>query len=127
MRACRLALFVGLLLGASACAPTGASTAFLLENATDVPVQILVDGSWVGTYEAGTSRDVPAPGAPPHRVEVLSVSGARLLEWGYDANQATAGAVTSVDVPCGVVRLSVGRIELPALPPAEAVPTGPCP
>ena len=110
----------------SACAPTDAATEFVLENETDIPVQILVDGVWVGTYAAGTDRGVPAPGEPPHHVEVLTASGARLLEWGYDASQAPNGATTQVELPCGVIRLSVGRIELPPLGPTGEQP-GPCP
>lgn len=126
IRSSRFGLVVALAVGISACAPTGAATEFVLENATNVPVQVVVDGTWVGTYASGTNRAVPAPGEPPHRVEVLTASGERLVEWGYDAGEATSGATTRADLPCGVVRLSVGRIELPALTPTSEV-ASPCP
>lgn len=122
----RLGVIGGVAMLLSACLAQGAATEFVLENATNVPVQVVVNGGWVGTYAAGTNRAVPVPGEPPHRVEVLTASGARLVAWGYDTAQAAGGATTRVDVPCGVVRLSVGRIELPALTPTSE-DAGPCP
>ncbi len=123
----RLGLVVGGLVGAvlvGACA-SGPTTPLLLENLTDTPVAIHADGRWVGTYEPGASRSVPLPGEPPIAIEVISPSGAQLVEWGIGADGPTIGAVTSSEVPCGTIRLSVGPIELPSIEPLP--PTGPCP
>jgi hypothetical protein len=103
----------------------GPTTPMSLENFTDIAVAIHADGHWIGTYEAGANRSVPVPGEPPVAIEVLSPSGAVLAEWSFDATQAVEGGVSTSEVPCGVIRLSVGRIELPAIDPV--VGTTPCP
>jgi hypothetical protein len=109
----------------AACAPA-ASTEMQLENLTDVPVAVHVDGTWVGTYPADTSRSVPVPGPAPHLVEIFTGSGARLVEWGFGDADVAGGGVSTTEVPCGVIRLSVGRIELPAMD-ASAPRIGTCP
>jgi hypothetical protein len=98
----------------------------LLENHTDTPVAVNVGGHWVGTYPASTTSSVPIRGQPPVGIEIATPSGAVLVEWSFDARQAVGGAMSVSEVPCGVIRLSVGAAELPALgdlPP----PSGPCP
>lgn len=109
----------------AACAPA-ATTEMQLENLTDVPVAVHVDGAWVGTYPADTSRSVPVPGSAPHLVEIFTGSGARLVEWGFGDADVAGGGVSTTEVPCGVIRLSVGRVELPALAP-RTEPGAPCP
>jgi hypothetical protein len=106
------------------CLPAAGSE-MRLENATDVPVAIHVDGSWVGTYPPEANRTVPIPGTPPHRIELFTASGARLVDWGFDTAGAGGGATTTVDLPCGVIRLSVGPVDVPSLGPSTASP-GPC-
>lgn len=119
-------LVVASALIAGACtAITGPTTPMFLENLTDIPVAVHAEGAWIGTYEAGTRRSVPVPGEPPVGIELFSPSGAQLVEWAFDAIQADAGGVSTSEVPCGVIRLSVGRIELPAID--QPPPMGPCP
>jgi hypothetical protein len=120
----RLVVWLALASVSVACAP-GETTTVVLENSTDVPVAIHVDGSWVGTYPAATARDIQVAGQPPHTVEVFTPSGARLAAWTYTSELARDGGMSTSEVPCGIIRLSVGRIELPALGPVT--PTGPCP
>jgi hypothetical protein len=109
----------------AACVPA-ASTEMQLENLTDVPIAVHVDGTWVGTYPADTTRSVPVPGTAPHLVEIFTASGARLVEWGFSDADVSGGGVATTEVPCGVIRLSVGRLELPALAP-RVEPGAPCP
>ena len=108
----------------AACAGPGNETSMLLENLTDTPVAVHADGSWVGTYEAGAVRSVRVDGELPVGIEIVTPTGAVLVEWGIDPASPTGGAVSVSEVPCGVIRLSVGRVELPALDPAPA--TGAC-
>ncbi len=110
----------------AACSLAQPSTPMVLENLTDTPLAVHVDGDWVGTYPASTTSSVPIRGEPPVGIEVVTPSGAVLVEWAFDAQQAVGGAVSVSEVPCGVIRLSVGAVEPPALgdlPP----PSGPCP
>jgi hypothetical protein len=97
---------------------SGPTTAMTLENFTDTAVAVHADGLWVGTYEAGANSSVPVPGEPPVRIEIMSPSGAVLAQWAFDGRQAIEGGVSTTEVPCGVIRLSVGRIELPAMDPS---------
>jgi hypothetical protein len=116
---------VGVVTAAGCTSFSGPTTPMSLENFTDVPVAIHADGHWIGTYEAGANRSVPVPGEPPVGIELFSPSGAQLVEWSFDAVQAVEGGVSTTELPCGVIRLSVGRIELPAISPPP--PSGPCP
>lgn len=120
-----VAILTVALVGGGCLSPSGPTTTMTLENLTDTPVAVHADGRWIGTYEAGADRGVPVPGEPPVGIELFSPSGAQLVEWSFDATQAVEGGVSTSKVPCGVIRLSVGRIELPAI--SAAPPTGPCP
>jgi hypothetical protein len=96
-----------------------------LENLTDTALAIHVNGTWVGTYPAGAVRDVPVAAEMPAGIEVVTPSGAVLVEWSFDERAASSGDVSVSEVPCGTIRLSVGPAELPALDPPP--PLGPCP
>ena len=111
---------------AGCAALSGPSTPMSLENHTDTALAVHADGRWVGTYAAGARTSVPVPGEPPVGIEIRSPSGAVLVSWAFDARQAVEGGVATAEVPCGVIRLSVGRIELPAMDPSQPR-TGPCP
>lgn len=126
MRGAIRGAITALVLAAAGCTSlAGPTTPMSLENLTDVAVAIHADGAWIGTYEPGANRTVPVPGEPPVGIEVISPSGAVLAEWSFDATQAVEGGVSTTEVPCGVVRLSVGRIELPAIDPV--IGAAPCP
>lgn len=107
-----------------------------LDNQTDIPVGLYVNGDWVGTYPAGgsTTQALGGHGGAPYDVEVRSDSGAVLAEMAINEPQAASltggGMPIGVDqgVPCGVIRIVVGMPDPDVEPaPAEAVPPGACP
>lgn len=106
-----------------------------VENATDVDVAVYTDGTWVGTYAAGSAGDAALSGrGRPQTLEVRSPSGAVLLSMVVNDDQLAAAAAgrygnaSSVGLPCGVVTVLIGELGPDeALAPAEAVPAGPCP
>ena len=130
-----LVLGVTLLAG---CASSGASraTPIVLENRTDVPVGLYVNGGWAGTFPAGGTGDasVGGHGAPPYTVEVRSSSNAVLMTVTVDEAQAATidqpgrGIAEEVAVPCGILRVTIGSIGSGAAPaPAASVAPGECP
>lgn len=129
------ALLVGLALAACAVSVSPADR-IALENRTDTPVAVHVNGGWVGTYPAGAVVNVPirGHGGPPFRIEVRSPSGAILYELTLSAGDALAVAegqssmTTGSAVPCGWIELSYGITVLEGREPvAPQSPTGPCP
>ena len=118
-------LVAAAVVGLGACSIAQPSTPMILENQTDTPLAVHADGHWVGTYAPETTASVPIPGDPPVGIELVTPSGAVLVEWSFDERAASAGDATVSEVPCGVIRLSVGPVDLPALDPPP--PLGPCP
>ena len=126
-----------LALATSGCARTAvAGITITLDNRTDTPIGLYVNGEWVGTYPAGATTEQPLGdhGGAPYAVEARSDSGAVLAMVGVNEAQARAlaedGPAVAIEqgVPCGVVRIVVGELgpdEVPA--PAASVPPGPCP
>jgi hypothetical protein len=114
------------LLGCSAASVDGPT--IHLENRTDIPVAIHLDGAWVGTYGAGVGVDVPIGREPPPRaVEVYSPSGALLLTWEIPVPVSTGtGGSTSVTLPCGAIRVSYGKTDASPLE-GPTGPSSPCP
>ncbi|MGK2851912.1 MAG: hypothetical protein ACSLFN_13495 [Candidatus Limnocylindrales bacterium] len=132
-----LGLVAAMAIGMSACARMGVGDIpITLDNLTDTPVGLYVNGDWVGTYPAGasTTQTLGDHGGAPYDVEVRTESGAVLAELGVNEPQAaslTGGAIPiglEQSVPCGIVRIVVGVPDpLVAPAPGEAVPPGPCP
>ncbi len=97
--------------------PSGTTVHF--ENQTNTPLAIHVKSLWVGTYAAGASAELPLTrhGAPPYLITVKSPSGAGLVDFQVTAQDIKAvadgsGAVSgSTGLPCGVVILTVGRVD----------------
>ena len=118
-------LVAAAVVGLGACSMGQPSTPMILENQTDTPLAVHADGHWVGTYAPKATASVPIPGDPPVGIELVTPSGAVLVEWSFDERAASAGDATVSEVPCGVIRLSVGPVDLPALDPPP--PLGPCP
>ena len=126
-----------LALATSGCARTAvADITITLDNLTDTPIGLYVNGEWVGTYPAGATTEQPLGdhGGAPYAVKARSDSGAVLAMVGVNEAQARAlaqdGPAVAIEqgVPCGVVRIVVGELgpdEAPA--PAASVPPGPCP
>jgi hypothetical protein len=103
---------------------SGLGTAMVLENRTDAPVAVHADGAWIGTYPAMTDQTVRIPGDLPIEVSLVGARDVALLRWTLGPEQAETGGSAVFEGPCGIVRVSAGRIELPALPAVPA--TGPC-
>jgi hypothetical protein len=122
-----LALAAGALSGCSFVGG-GSATTVRLVNLTNGPVAVDVDGAWVGTYEAGASADVPLRGhQPPFVVRVRSLTGNVYVELPVTAEGAdgaamgTGGASVTAELPCGVVRLTIGRVDEPPPSTPEAI------
>lgn len=132
-----LLLLTSVAFGTSGCARMAVGDIpVTLDNLTDVPVGLYVNGDWVGTFPAGasTTQTLGDHGGAPYDVEARSESGAVLAE--VAVNQAQAASLTGGampigverGLPCGVVRIVVGVPDRNVVPaPAEAVPSGPCP
>lgn len=128
---------VALVLATSGCGRTAvADITITLDNLTDTPIGLYVNGDWIGTYPAGATTEQPLGdhGGAPYAVEGRSDSGAVLATVRVNEAQAQdlaeAGQAVAIEqgVPCGVVRIVVGELgpnEVPA--PAASVPPGPCP
>lgn len=137
MRLCRIVALVALVLATSGCARTAvADITITLDNLTSTPIGLYVNEEWVGTYPAGATTEQPLGdhGGAPYAVEARSTSGAVLATVHVNEAQAQtlaqAGQAVAVEqgVPCGVVRIVVGRLGPDAVPaPAASVPPGPCP
>ena len=67
---------------AAACLPIGGEVRVHIENQTDVPVGVYVNGGWVGTYPAGAETSVPIAGhgGPPYTVGSEGPDGAVLTD-----------------------------------------------
>lgn len=104
----------------------------MLENDTDIPLAVHVNGGWLGTYPAGAVAEVPIRLAPPYRIEARSDSGAVLSALEVttdDAQRVLAGARSlraTSDTPCGMIRLTFGDVAAEPMPAPKSAP-GPCP
>lgn len=105
-----------------------------LDNQTNTPLAVHVQGVWVGTYAPGASADVSmgSQGAPPYNVTIHSPSGGLLMVFDVTAEAIKAAAdgggiaAGSTGLPCGTVRLAIGRIDEPLEPVAsEGLPACP--
>jgi len=118
LRRCIQVIATGLLVVACGGLSAGGPTVHF-ENRTNTPLAIHVNSLWVGTYAAGASAELPLSrhGAPPFLITVKSPSGASLVDFQVTAQDIKAvadgsGAVSgSTGLPCGVVRLTVGRVD----------------
>ena len=135
----RLAVGVALATALVACggSASGADVRLRVDNDTDTPVGVYLDGTWMGTDEPGATIDVPlGAGSPPLLVEVRSPSGATLATLEAQAGPVQAlrdGDAQNViaqefGVPCGVIRIVIGELGTDRAPaPAPSVAAGPCP
>lgn len=105
----------------------------VVENATSIPLAVHVNGTWVGTYPAGATAEVPIRGGSgPFRLEARSDSGATLSALDITADdviQVGAGTRSlraTSDTPCGMIRLTYGDAAVDPMPVATSEP-GPCP
>jgi len=107
-----------------------------VDNETDIPIAVYIDGVWRGTDEPGATIVVPlGDGLPPITIEARSASGAVLATLDVPLGPVKALRDREGDawgeeiaVPCGLIRITVGELgPTEAHAPAEAVPEGPCP
>ncbi|MEO6206570.1 MAG: hypothetical protein ABIP77_01290 [Candidatus Limnocylindrales bacterium] len=137
MRGRRVVALVALVFAVSGCSRTAvADITISLDNLTDTPIGLYVNGEWVGTYPAGATTEQPLGdhGGAPYSVEARSGSGAVLATVGVNEAQAQTpaqagqGLAVEQGVPCGIVRIVVGELGPDAVPaPAASVSPGPCP
>lgn len=104
-----------------------------LDNLTNEAAAVEVNGAWLGTYAPGTSTDIPLQGhgAPPYRVSVRLANGQELISMELtadhvrDAADGSGGSAAMAELPCGTVRLSIGRVDQ-ALPTVAFAELPPC-
>jgi len=111
----RAALLLCALTLAGCALPMGGELRVHIENQTDAPVAVYVNGGWVGTYPPGTETSAPIAGhgGPPYTVAAEDPGGALLTSVVVSANDAASIAggstmmETSVGVECGYVRIVI--------------------
>ncbi len=110
------ALFLcALAVGACGLLPGGA--AVRLENMSNSPVVVDVNGTWAGTYAGGTSGDVYVTryGRPPFTVTVRTPDGliaaqVEVAAADLEADAKGSGGVSArAEFPCGTIQLSFGQ------------------
>jgi len=122
----RLAALVGAVALASAgCAGFTANPTLRLglDNATDRPVLVYVNGDWVGTFPSGTVKDDIATGAhggPPWRLEARTDAGVVLVtaEVAVTPPPGT-GKGSSAGTTCGDIAIWAGDVR-PVIPSPDA-------
>ena len=138
MRALRSLAIVATVAVVTACSaiPGNDEVRVHVDNETDIPIGVYVDGVWRGTDEPGATIVVSlGDGLPPITIEARSASGAVLATLDVplgpvkalrDGESDAWGA--EVAVPCGLIRIVAGELGPDAaIAPATAVPSGPCP
>ena len=117
------------------CAPSDGAR-LTVDNRTDTPVGVYVDGEWIGTDEPGATivTTLGSTDADVYRIEARSPSGAVLaaLEAPRAAVDASRGggpgSGTTIAVPCGEIAIRIGALAAgETLAPADPVERGPCP
>jgi hypothetical protein len=92
-----------------------------LDNATDRPVLVTVNGDWVGTFPAGAERGditIGAHGGPPWRIEVRTDGGLVLVAAEVAEAPATGtGQGAAADTACGEVTVWAGDTRPDVVPP----------
>jgi hypothetical protein len=98
-----------------------------LANRTIVPAVVSVNGSWVGTYAAGESAEVPigGHGGPPYRIEAHSPAGTALGDFeitARDVTSLTAGSSMggASQTACGLIEFTFGPVAHPSETPTPA-------
>ena len=127
----RLALVtIGLL--ASGCA---SGPSIHVDNMTNTRMEVFINGAPAGTVGEGGSTDVSlgSRGTPPYRVSVRTPSGDSLMDITVTAEEiqrvAEGGFIGggTTGIPCGEIRVSIGRKDAPAPPPAGVDQMPACP
>ena len=121
---------IGLL--ASSCA-SGPSVH--VDNMTNTRMEVFVNGTSAGTVGEGGSTDVSlgSRGTPPYQISVRSPSGDSLMDITVTAEEikrvAEGGFIGggTTGIPCGEIRVSIGKVDNPAPGPAGVDQMPACP
>ena len=110
----------------------GSGPVVRLDNLTNEPAAVEVNGAWVGTYAPRTSTPIPLQGrgAPPYRISVRMANGSELTSIELTdedvrvAADGRGGAAVTAELDCGTVRVSIGHVDdpLPSVAFAELPP-----
>ena len=111
----RAALLLCAMTLAGCALPMGGEVRVHIENQTDAPVAVYVNGGWVGTYPPGTQTSAPIAGhgGPPYTVVSEGPGGDDLTTTqvaSSDAASLASGSTvmeTSTSVGCGQVRVVI--------------------
>lgn len=126
-------LAAALVVALTGCGMLGATTRVTLQNGTDVPLSLDVNGTWIGTVAPHTTADLPfALDDSTTSIQARSPNGAALV--GLIGTRSMFEAAIDGSTPmaewqelaCGRVVVSVGPFD-PSVLPALTPPTGPCP
>jgi hypothetical protein len=106
-----------------------------VENMTNTRMTVYVNGASAGDIGAGGSTDVSlgSHGKPPYRISIQSPSGNSLMDITITAEEiqrvAEAGHIGggTTGIPCGQIRVSMGRNNDPAPAPAGVDQMPACP
>jgi hypothetical protein len=107
-----------------------------IDNMTNTRMEVHVNGTAAGDFGPGGSGDVSlgGHGAPPYQVTVHSPSGDNMMQIVLTAEDIKRIADTSgylsagtTGIPCGEIRLSMGRIDAPAPGPPGVDQMPACP
>ena len=81
----RAALLLYAMTLAGCALPMGGEVRVHIENQTDAPVAVYVNGGWVGTYPAGTATSAPVAGhgGPPYTVAAEIPAGPSSPRWWF--------------------------------------------
>ena len=109
------ALLLGALALVGCMAAAAGEVRIHIDNQTDAPVAVYVNGGWVGTYPADATSSAPLDGhgGPPYTVVSEDPRGAVLTSTEVAANDAAPVASgstvieTSMAVGCGYIRIVI--------------------
>jgi hypothetical protein len=124
---------IGLL--ASGCGLLDSGPKVHVENLTNTRMEAFVNGASAGSFGPGTSGDVSlgSHGKPPYRVSIQSPSGNSLMDITVtpeDIQRVAEGGHTgggTTGIPCGEIRVSMGRTDAAAPGPAGVDQMPACP
>ena len=120
-RAGRWALMLTVLVVASCGLLPGSGPVIRLDNLTNEPAAVEVNGAWVGTYAPRTSTDIQLQGRghPPYVVIVRMADGTEATSIELtaadveNAADGRGGSAVTAELACGTVRMSLGRVDAP--------------
>jgi hypothetical protein len=123
-------LLAGLLAGCGTAVPR-----VHVDNGTDIPITIYVNGVQADSLDPGASSDALIAGraGPPYAIEARTPSGTAIARFAVSSAayrgvaSGAAGTASTMAFPCGRIGFTLGTPPSP-LPPDDPAPSaGPCP